>query len=77
MSINKFKKLVKRMAKTYGVPSYLEEGDDYLYFERPCCGDALWFECPCCGDPILYEDWEDDEDLENGRCPICGSVLEA
>ena len=65
MSINKFKKLVKHMIKTYGVHSYLETADD-----------DPWFECPDCEEPVYFDDWEDDEELETGHCPICGCILE-
>lgn len=66
MSKSQFKKLIKRMVKTYGVTSCFDNDEN----------SDLWFTCPECGDPILYEDWEDDEELNSGCCPICGQRLE-
>ena len=33
-------------------------------------------ECPCCGEPVCPRCHEDVEDMETGRCEVCGVALD-
>ena len=65
MTREDFENLIDYMIDTYGVRSYRMNDEE----------NDLWFECAECGEPILFDDWENDEELENGYCPVCGERL--
>lgn len=75
-SKKRFKNLVNKMVKVYGVTSYLNNITEDMTPEE--IDNDLWFACPECGEPILYEDWDlaDFIDGNEFTCPICEEILE-